>query len=172
MCTSAHAPALTVSGQEQAKRAALKAAIGDQPRGAGFKPLIEEGCGPRLFVQTLKRFQHPAEEPVVLGTRLQQALTLVREQGCNIGNFREMRMQKIREKAAELDHLREGYQKVLHPRVKAVIGHLLLPLLDWLRNRFRRRRLPGFPHARQASPWASCRQQRQRCMQVPLRSRS
>ena len=119
MCTSAHAPALTVSGQ-------------DQPRGAGFKPLIEEGCGPRLFVQTLKRLQHPAEEPVVLGTRLQQALTIVREQGCNIENFREMRMQKIREKAAELDHLREGYQKVLHPRVKAVIGHLHLPLLDWL----------------------------------------
>ena len=132
MCTSAHAPALTVSGQEQAKRAALKAAISDQPRGASFEPLVEEGCGPRLFVQTLKRLQLPAEEPVVLGTRLQQALTIVREQGCNIENFREMRMQKIREKAAELDHLREGYQKVLHPRVKAVIGHLHLPLLDWL----------------------------------------
>ena len=41
-------------------------------------------------------------------------------------------MQKSREKAAELDHLREGYQKVLHPRVKALIGHLHLPLLDWL----------------------------------------
>ena len=38
-------------------------------------------------------------------------------------------MQKIREKAAELDHLKE---KVLHPRVKAVIGHLHLPLLVWL----------------------------------------
>ena len=67
VCTSAHAPALTVSGQEQAKRAALKAAIGDQPRGAGFKPLIEEGCGPRLFVQTLKRLQHPADNQLFSG---------------------------------------------------------------------------------------------------------
>ena len=59
-------------------------------------------------------------------------MTIVHQQGCNIENFREMRKQKIREKAAELDHLRDGYQNVLHPSVKAVIGHLHLPLLDWL----------------------------------------
>ena len=63
---------------------------------------------------------------------MQQALTTVRQQGCNIGNFRENANAEDQREAAELDHLREGYQKVLHPRVKAVIGHLHLPLLDWL----------------------------------------
>ena len=43
-----------------------------------------------------------------------------------------LQMTALREKAAELDHLFEVYQKVLHPRVKTVIGHLHLPLLDWL----------------------------------------
>ena len=108
-------------------------AAGAQPTGQFAKQLVEDGLGPAGFLEALQMLRHPMEEPPFLPQRLRVALETLRYHGMrNIGQWRQQRMQQIRDAAARLEPLRANYTARLHPEVAKVIGHLHLPLLEWL----------------------------------------
>ena len=107
-------------------------AKGEQPAGVCVAPLIRQGGGPVGFLQKLPKLQHPAVAPPPMPYSWIQALTLLVTHSRHLHAWREAQMQQIRVAAKRLQAERVRWAEKLHPDVKKVIGHVHLPLLDWL----------------------------------------
>lgn len=110
----------------------LAIANGDQPAGACYDTLIRPGCGPDSFLRQLKHIQHPASSPPPMPVSWISALQGIVDLGHKLESYREEQMQLIRDAAKRLQPERAKWSDKLHEDVKHVIGHLHLPLLQWL----------------------------------------
>ncbi|CAK0893953.1 unnamed protein product [Prorocentrum cordatum] len=123
---------------EQPSRRRLRArigralALGEQPRGRCFEPLIQQGCGPEAFLEQLPRLQHLAVAPPPMPAAWIQAASSMLDHLDDLHSWRETQMQPVRDAAWRLTGIREQYAENLHPDVHKVIGHLHLPLLEWM----------------------------------------
>ena len=129
------AEAFNPSRRRDPTRIAMAIAAGDCPTGKAIPPLIPEGTGPQKFCDLVPPLRHPLEEPPPLPRRLLEALENMHRKGDRIRGWREKRMALIRSKARELRPAQRAWAETLHPNVRRVIGHIHLPLLEWLLQR-------------------------------------
>ena len=122
------------SRKRRPEKIAQTIAAGQQPTGTSTKQLIPDGLGYEGFLRTVRRAKHPAEEPPVVVDSMMTAIMRIADMGTAAIQWREHKMQEVRAKAIELEDLRHTWAAQLHPHVRRAIGHLHLPLLDWMVN--------------------------------------
>ena len=122
------------SRNRRPERIAMVVAAGQQPTGNCRPQLIPDGLGYHGFLQAARNVKHPIEEEPVLIKEMRDAIERIANMGEEIKAWRERQMQQVRLKAAELQEQRALWTEQLHPRVRRVIGHLHLPLLNWMVN--------------------------------------
>ena len=110
-------------------------ANGEQPPGVYFEPLMQAGLGPVDFLRQLPQIQHPAVAPPPMPGTWIGAITKMVDRWEHLHTWREQEMRLIRTAARRLQQQREQWARGLHPDVRKVIGHLHLPLLDWMVKR-------------------------------------
>ncbi|CAK0903327.1 unnamed protein product [Prorocentrum cordatum] len=93
-------------------------ALGEQPRGRCFEPLIQQGCGPEAFFEQLPRLQHPAVAPPPMPAAWMQAASSMLDHLDDFRSWRETQMQPVRDAARRLTGIREQRAEKLHPYVQ------------------------------------------------------
>jgi RES domain-containing protein len=97
-----------------------------------YQPLIASGLGPKGFLKCMKQVQHPAAAPPPMPATWVDALETLLTHRETLLSWRESQMEQIRRMASQLQSHRDAWRSELHPDVHQVIGHLHLPLLQWL----------------------------------------
>ena len=96
---------------------------------------MQAGLGPVDFLRQLPQIQHPAVAPPPMPGTWIGAITKMVDRWEHLHTWREQEMRLIRTAARRLQQQREQWARGLHRDVRKVIGHLHLPLLDWMVKR-------------------------------------
>ena len=120
------------SRHRRPEKVAQAIAAGQQPTGRAVGQLISDGLGYEGFLHAIRTVDHPIERQPQIAETVVNAIDIIQARGDGIHQWREMQMQKVREMAKALESQRAAWAGDLHPRVRRVIGHLHLPLIDWM----------------------------------------
>ena len=120
------------SRQRRPEKIAQAIAAGQQPTGKAIGQLIPDGLGYVGFLKAIRTIEHPIEQPPKLAAGIVEAIGVIQTKGDSIKQWRETQMRKVRDMAWDLEPQRQAWANRLHPRIRRVIGHLHVPLIDWM----------------------------------------